>query len=79
MKNILLLLLCSMLAPILTFADNHAEEETAASAESGAADNSATGVEIPSADSTVADSSGASDAQIPADAPDPQASNDADS
>jgi hypothetical protein len=62
-----------------TAAKAQAEEETAASAESGAADNSATDVEIPSADSTVADSSGASDAQIPADAPDPQASNDADS
>ena len=62
-----------------TAAKAQAEEETAASAESGAADNSANDVEIPSADSTVADSSEASDAQITADAPDPQASNDADS
>ena len=62
-----------------TAAKAQAEEETAASAESGAADNSANDAEIPSADSTVADSSGASDAQITADAPDPQALNDADS
>ena len=61
-----------------TAAKAQAEEETAVSAESGAADDSANDVEIPSADSTIADSSGASDAQITADATDPQAPNDAD-
>jgi hypothetical protein len=62
-----------------TAAKAQAEEETAVSAESGAADDSANDVEIPSADSTIADSSGASDPQITADATDPQAPNDADS
>lgn len=62
-----------------TAAKAQAEEETAASVESGAADDSANDAEIPSADSTVSDSSEDPDAQITAEAPDPQVSNDADS